>query len=284
MLSDLKIREILIEFNKKNSILLSEFLESKLDKEKDELKRTLNFLSGQKVLEKSLIVICSKTNQWWNMTIPSQKQLKEIEKSEVTCASCGAKISDERIDTLFKISEKGRKMISGSYWMSGQVVNNLLKFGIRENDVFVGVTFGGEEIDIIALFMGEIFVFELKDREFGLGDAYKFHGKVSRLEQKCNKSCDSTIYPIVVTTKTVASEARKLLTEVPFPNKRHYLRSYVGNSPQGNYFFAEGLGQIEPMLKKLTNSCINEKISLRMKSISRRVPANLLLEDILQES
>jgi hypothetical protein len=89
ILSDEKLRDILIEFNKKTNILLSDFLENKDDEEKEELERILNFLSGQKVLDKSLIVICSKTGQWWNMTIPSKKQLKEIEKSGVTCASCG---------------------------------------------------------------------------------------------------------------------------------------------------------------------------------------------------
>lgn len=274
ILSDNKIRDILIEFSKKRNILLSDFLEAKVDEEKEELERTLNFLSGQKILNKSLIVICSKTGQWWNMTIPSKKQLKEIEKSGVTCASCGAKINEERIDNLFKISEKGKRLISGSYWMSGQVVKILLKLGVRENDIFVGVTYNGEEIDIIAFYMTDILIFELKDREFGLGDAYKFHGKVSRLNEKSG----GTIDPIIVTTKTIATEARKLLEEVPLQRRapaRHFIDELYVTSP-AEYWFAEELTELEPMLKKLISSIIEQRISTRMNSISRKFPAMVL--------
>jgi hypothetical protein len=184
----------------------------------------------------------------------------------------GGKISEERIDNLFKISEKGKKLVSGSYWMSGQVVKILRKLGVRENDIFVGVTHNGEEVDIIAFYMAKMLVFELKDREFGLGDAYKFHGKVSRLNEKVS----TEVYPIVLTTRTIAAEARKLLGEVPLRHER--TRYFVGLTPftSANYLFAEGLTELEPMLEKLMNDIMEDCFSRRLRSVSKKFPALVL--------
>lgn len=269
IISDLIIRDILIEFSKKDNILLSDFLEGKKTEDGDKLLRTLNFLSGQNLLRKNLVVICKKTNQWWNMTIPSRAKLKEIEKSGVTCASCGAKITKEKVDDLFKISEKGRRMVSGSYWMIGRVVESLRKLGVREEDIFVDVTYDGEEIDILALYMAVLLVFELKDREFGLGDAYKFHGKISRLAEIAERR---EIIPIVITTKTVAAEARRLLSEVTgFVSAR---RRYMPVKYKGQeYKFIERLADVESELKKLIDEKTSEAISTRLNAIQNRFPA-----------
>jgi hypothetical protein len=271
LISDVKIRDILIEFNRKNNMLLSEFIENSKE-DKDSIERKLNFLSGQGLLEKNLIVICKKTNQWWNMTIPSLTMLKELEKSGVTCTSCGAKITDERIDNLFKISERGAKLVNGSYWMVGKVVDVLSKLGVRDEDIFADVRYNGEQIDIMALYLSRWLVFELKDREFGLGDAYKFHGKISRLSQKT----DSSIVPIIITTKTVAAEARKLLSEVaPYQNYRY---RYVPR--HRDYIFVEGLKQVKPEIQKWTDTRKLELSGERIESVKSKFPARIIADMI----
>ena len=259
ILSDNEIRNILIELNKKGNILISDYLENIKEKEEKERKRKImNFLVGQGLLNKELIVICKETGQWWNVTIPSIEKLKEIEKLDLTCTTCGSKISDEKIDELFKISEIGKKLVSGSYWMVGKVVNELLKYNVKEKDVFVNITINGEEIDIILLYLGEIVVFELKDKEFGLGDAYKFHGKISRLNEK---TPNRAIYPIVITTKSVASEAKKLLKEV---------------TQRGEYKFIESLESINQVKTEVFNNIMQMVITLRINKTKSKFPGFLL--------
>jgi len=263
LISERKIREILIEFNKKSSILLSEFLNNTAFEKRDSTNK-LNFLSGQGLLEKNLVVICKKTSQWWNMAIPSAEMLGELEKAGVTCTSCGAKISEERIDTLFKISQKGSELISGSLWMVGNIVESLRKLGCRPQDIFADIRYEGDQIDVLALILGMCVVFELKDREFGLGDAYKFHGKVSRLRQKV-----SSVFPIVVTTKTIAAEARKLLGEVT-PHDRNETE-YI------EYQLVEGLDNLQSELGKWMDQQIRQIVSKRLQSVKDRFPAKSLI-------
>jgi hypothetical protein len=270
IISDDIIREILIEFNKKHNILLSEFV--KKGEDKASLEHKLNFLSGKGLLEKNLIVICNKTNQWWNMTIPSKEMLKELEKSGIKCSSCGASITEERIDNLYKISEKGAQLVNGSYWMVGRVVDTLQKLGIRNKDIFADILYEGDQIDLLALSMVHWLVFELKDREFGLGDAYKFHGKVSRLRQKAS----DPIVPIVITTKTIAAEARKLLSEVGPGRGDEY--AYAQRPPHSEYIFVEGLENIESMLGKWVSEKRDEKIKARVKGVIAKFPARRINE------
>jgi hypothetical protein len=269
LISDQKIREILIEFNKKNNILLSDFVSNMTSEDKDDAERKLNFLSGQKLLDKSLVVICKKTNQWWNMTVPSLNMLQELEKAGVTCTSCGARITDEKVDSLFRISQIGNKLVTGSYWMMGRIVEILRDLGLREEEIFVDIGYNGEQIDILAFAFSRIIVFELKDREFGLGDAYKFHGKVSRLKEKTKES----VIPIVITTKTVAAEARKLLSEVE--SSRHYRYRQLEDS---GYLCVEGLDKVEAEMRKLFDEQIRETISARTRAVLSRFPAKNVVE------
>ena len=265
LISQTKIKDILIEFSKKSNILLSDFAKGMSEEKRDEAERNLNFMSGQGLLEKSLIVICKQKNVWWNMTIPSLTMLKELEKAAVTCTSCGAKITDEKVDTLFKISEKGTKLVAGSYWMVGKVVDILRRLDFRDEDIFSSVNYGGDELDIVALTMGRIFVFELKDREFNLGDAYKFHSKVSRLKEK---SANTRLYPIVFTTKSIADEARKLLQEVFDSNNRNSVK----------YVMVEGLENVESEIKKLQDTAINSYIDTRVRDVISRFPARTIFD------
>ena len=186
--------------------------------------------------------------------------MKEIEKLQLTCTSCGAKINDERIDELFKISEYGKTLIEGSYWMVGKIVKELIKSQVRENDIYINVTLDSEEIDIIFFHMGNIIAMELKDREFGLGDAYKFHGKVSRLIEKTKR----VIYPVIVTTKNVASEAQKLLNEVMLGRSR------------SNYVLIETLDEFDDKLIDLFETMIMSSITTRITEIKHVFPAILI--------
>lgn len=263
LLSQKEIKDVLIDFSKKGSILLSDFTKGLSNDDKDATERRLSYMSSQGLLEKSLIVICNKKNVWWNMTIPSVAVLKELEKTSITCTTCGAKITEERVDTLYKISDKGTKLVAGSYWMVGKIVDILRKLDFKDEDIFSGITYGGDELDVAALNLSRLLIFELKDREFNLGDAYKFFTKISRLKEK---STDTKIIPIVLTTKSIAEEASKLLLEVSGPTKAN----------PTEYVLIEGIEKAESEIKKIQDLAISRYIETRIKDSAERFPATTI--------
>jgi len=59
--------------------------------------------------------------------------------------------------------------------MTVWVTSRLLDLGVPQEVILWNMEEAGEEVDIIVDFVGRTWIFELKDREFGAGDAYPFN-------------------------------------------------------------------------------------------------------------
>jgi hypothetical protein len=88
--------------------------------------------------------------------------------------------------------------------MSIWVTELLLENGVERDNLRWGLEINGKELDVVLNMWGLRVFFELKDREFGLGDAYPFVYRVSRYGGN---------WGIVVTTDKVAKDAKKFLGE-----------------------------------------------------------------------
>jgi hypothetical protein len=115
------------------------------------------------------------------------------------CA-CGNSISDEMVDTAVSTSERGRLLIDGSRWFTILLVHNLVQFGVPLAKILVEQLSGGDEMDCIADINAEIALFELKDKEFNLGNAYSFGAKIGIIEPD---------HPVIITTEHVGGDARE---------------------------------------------------------------------------
>ena len=58
---------------------------------------------------------------------------------------------------------------------------------------------GGDEIDLLAEVSGELVFFELKDKEFNLGNAYSFGAKIGIIEPN---------HPVILITEHVGNDAK----------------------------------------------------------------------------
>lgn len=80
----------------------------------------------------------------------------------------------------------------------------LIQAGIKKEKIKWGLEANGEELDIMVEDCNTRIFFELKDREFGLGDAYQFAYRIRRYGGKIG---------IVATTDTVSTDASKYFAE-----------------------------------------------------------------------
>ena len=84
------------------------------------------------------------------------------------------------------------------------VTELMVSAGIAKDSIAWNPAAGEDELDIMTDALGPRVFFELKDREFGLGDAYPFAFRASRY---------GGTFGVVVSTDRVAEEAKKFFQE-----------------------------------------------------------------------
>ena len=89
--------------------------------------------------------------------------------------------------------------------MTVYVTQVLLELGINKDAILWNLSESGEEVDILVEIFGRLWIFELKDREFGSGDAYPLNYR--KVRYRAEKS-------IIVTTEVVAKDAKKVFEEL----------------------------------------------------------------------
>jgi len=120
------------------------------------------------------------------------------------CSICGRPFSEELVQDIFALSEDGAKLVAKSHWMTVWVTNLLVNSGIPSEAVSWNATAGEDEIDIITDIYGTRVFFELKDRDFGLGDAYPFLYRLERYGGSMG---------VVISTDHVGEEVKKFFQE-----------------------------------------------------------------------
>ena len=86
----------------------------------------------------------------------------------------------------------------------GEFLDSLLEelnaVGVPPERTLVEQQSGGDEMDLLADISGELAFFELKDKEFSLGNAYSFGAKIGIIRPD---------HPIIVTTEYVGNDAKE---------------------------------------------------------------------------
>jgi len=159
-------------------------------------------LVSRGVVRKEYLVQCRQDSH----TICKIADLRELDTagSNFTCTVCGRAFKEELLQEIFALTDLGKRLVSGSRWMTIWVTELLVKAGVPREQILWNATAGEDELDIMTDAVGPRVFFELKDRDFGLGDAYPFAIRVARY---------GGTYGVVVTTDRVADEAKKFFKE-----------------------------------------------------------------------
>ncbi|HER40321.1 MAG TPA: hypothetical protein ENO10_03785, partial [Salinimicrobium catena] len=75
----------------------------------------------------------------------------------------------------YSVTDLGKLMASGSHWMTVWVTDLLMKLGIPEQAILWNIFEHGEEVDLLVEFLEQLWILELKDKEFGSGNAYSLN-------------------------------------------------------------------------------------------------------------
>ncbi len=127
------------------------------------------------------------------------------------------------------MSELGKRMTRKSHWMTVAVTSRLVEIGVPIEGILWNISEGGDEVDLVVDVVGDLWLFELKDREFGAGDAHPFNYR--QVRYKAAKA-------VVITTEKVSPDARRVFQEL----------SREGRGQRSNPIYVEGLENTEPVL------------------------------------
>jgi hypothetical protein len=155
------------------------------------------------IIRREYLVLCRQDSH----TICSVHTRSHIDVppgSDLRCTTCGRAFKDELVQEIYALTEEGRDLMNGSRWMTIWLTDLLISAGIERGNIAVNAVSGDDELDIIASVLNDKVFFELKDRDFGLGDAYPFAFRLSRYGGDRG---------VVATAGRVDAEAKKFLKE-----------------------------------------------------------------------
>lgn len=181
----------------------------------------------QRILSLGLVIeeylLTCKQDQHTICVVPSKDDLTKDPMSSLRCSVCGRSFPQENLQVIYTLTERGKKLVDHSLWMSIWTTELLKENGVRKEAIRWGLEASGEELDIMVEDFGSRIFFELKDREFGLGDAYPFVYRITRYGGRVG---------IVATMDKVSTDAQKFFEEETqrreYPLEVQYLEGSEG--------------------------------------------------------
>ncbi len=171
-------------------------------------------LKAAQLVDSEIVVVCAKT-QSQMARAPSRDALERLSATGIKCA-CGRPLADERTEEALGVTDLGRALLDKARWLTVLLVQELEALGVHRDAILVEQNVGGDELDCLANISGELALFELKDKEFNLGNAYSFGAKIGIIRPK---------HPVIVTTEHVGNDA-----------KEHFVRARVARGPRETEF------------------------------------------------
>jgi len=200
LLLDADIRRFMLRLAKVGKMRCKDAIS--LVKKKGVLQRLLSL----GLIAEEYLLTC-RQDQHTICVVSSKDNLTREPKASLRCSVCSRSFDKENLQVIYTLTERGKRLITGSLWMSVWFTDLLRKNGIRSEGIKWSMEASGEELDIVVDDFGSRLLFELKDREFGLGDAYPFSFRVTRYGGELG---------VVVTTDKVSTDAKKFLEDESF--------------------------------------------------------------------
>jgi len=206
---------------------------SRRGRKEEEVRGLLEQLKAASLVETQFLLQCRKNSAPLTRLV-TEEQLNEIHVAGLLCPTCSRRFDKELLNEGYLVSDLGRRLLDSSHWMTVWVTLKLMEIGISTESIMWNLEESGEEVDILVGFLGDLWVFELKDREFGPGDAHPFRYRQTRY--KANAA-------IIISTDKVSSEAKRIFAE---------LARAAGDSPKaGEPLYIEGLESVSVQLNNL---------------------------------
>ncbi len=223
-------RNTLIEISQAGFVRQQDILNRK-SRQSSEILSVIESLKGAGLLNIEYLLECRKTHAPLTR-LKSVEQLQSPEIGSLLCGACGMEFSKETINEGYSLTDLGKKLSRQSHWMTVWITDVLIQAGVPESNILWNISETGEEVDLLVEFMEQLWIFELKDREFGSGDAHPLNYR--QVRYRANKA-------IIVTTEQVSRDAKRVLSDLARESRRT-----VGSE----IIFIEGLDTANETLKR----------------------------------
>ncbi len=198
LLANRTMRELALAIKSTGGLLEKDLHRQLRDKDEDVAAAIRDRLLSADLIRSDLVVICKRT-QTQVARVASREILEKSDALGVKCA-CGRPFTDESVEEFAYITENGRALLDASRWLTLLVVDELRRIGAPEGKIIIEHQMGGDELDCLAEVGGELVFFELKDKEFNIGNAYSFGAKIGIAKP---------VYPVILSTVGVGGDAKE---------------------------------------------------------------------------
>ncbi|MFI0816895.1 hypothetical protein ACH4TX_10350 [Streptomyces sp. NPDC021098] len=267
-LSDKSVRRLAIAIKSSSGLLLGDAPKQIPTRERGRIDTIVQLLIDKGLVGTEIVVICRDSSAQVNR-VATADVLNGLDEQGIRCA-CGRPLSEEKHEKALSVTDFARSMLDGSAWLSILVLQHLLDFGVPIQSVRMEQEYSGEEVDCVAEIYGRLVLFELKDKEFNLGNAYSFGAKVGIFRPDV---------PVIVTTEKVGADARDHFARSAVADRR--ARRYATEDPvgDGGIKFIEGLDSLKAGIEGIVTEIASAALAPQLRaalSFSSATPAALL--------
>ncbi|WP_316846434.1 hypothetical protein [Pedobacter psychrodurus] len=245
-LTDPEARKVLRKISEQD---LSKSLDIKGEQKQAVMETVERLISWDLVIPK-ILIICKK-NAAAIAVVQSKEEIMGENAVGLRCPHCSRAFSEELMKESFMISELGKTMTRGSQWMTVLLTSALVASGIPEKSIIWNLTEDSEEVDCVVQFKDQVWIFELKDRNFESGDAHPLTYRAIKF--RANKI-------IVFTTCKVTKEARSVFKDMS--------RNSRAEESYGIPVYIEGLSVLQSAIDTLVKNETLMYVSKKAKEIS----------------
>ena len=220
------------------------------------------------LLGKEVLVSCKKTSMPI-FRVPDVTLLTSGEASRAHCHYCHSALTEERMSEVICPTTLGEKLNQRSHWLTVWTTAVLAEVGVPNSATRWSMSESGQEVDLVASVLDEAWIFELKDREFGGGDAHPFSYRCARY---------SPDRALVVTPTRVSEEAKRIFGEIAADRgERNWLE---GGGRSQVPIYIEGLSSLQPTLARQVRSCAARYALDQLEGV--RLATHLAVDQILE--
>jgi hypothetical protein len=237
LLADKTARTLAVAIKSSGGLLVSDAARPLPAEARSDAEAAIAKLQEAGLVKTELVVICNKTDAQVARAT-TKKQLDQSARAGITCA-CGQPLTAERVEEALTIADLARDLLDGNRWMSVLLFDELVRVGVNAERIFLEQQAGGDEVDCVADISGEFVLFELKDKEFNLGNAYSFGAKIGILRPE---------HPVVITTEYVGGDAKEHFERAAASGTRP---STLERSHQRPVLYIEGLENLRSGVEQL---------------------------------
>ena len=166
----------------------------------DQTRDAMEQLVAEGALERWHIVLCREAGQWLTST-PNAEEMRKFVALNLECPHCGRRVSDEPMETAYRLGEHAQAYVSDNRWMCDLIEAGLRRLGVEA----VAVRPGLGPVDGAACYQGTLILFRARENGVDASDIVQLRARAKQFEGEGWR-----VSPLLVADRSVPQEGRDM--------------------------------------------------------------------------